>query len=98
MYEFTPELGLAIYRSDFSEVDRLKTLATNKEKTEAEAEVSPVEKGKRIETGLAKDQTMRNIGDTFLGVHDTLVDTLGVPGRLAWRLPVVWLPKQALST
>ena len=83
MYEFTPELGLAIYRSDFSEVDRLKTLATNKEKTEAEAEkFRQSKKGKRIETELTKDQTMRNIGDTFLDVHDTLVDTLGVPGAL----------------
>jgi hypothetical protein len=87
MTEFTPDLGLAIYRSDFSEVDRLKTLATNKEKTEAEAEKFRQSKeGKRIEAGLAKDQAMRGVGSELAGVHDTLVDTLGVPGAMGVEL------------
>ena len=46
MQEMGADLGLAIYRTDFSEVDRIKTLATNKEKTEAEAEkFRPVQRG-----------------------------------------------------
>ena len=87
MTEFTPELGLAIYRTDFSEVDRLKTLATNKEKTEKEAEkFRQSDAGKRIEAGLAKDQAMRGVGAKLAGVHDTLVDTLGVPGAMGVEL------------
>jgi superfamily I DNA/RNA helicase len=87
MTEFTPELGLAIYRTDFSEVDRVKTLATNKEKTEAEAEKFRQSKeGKRLEAGLAKDQAMRGVGGKLAGVHDTLVDTLGVPGAMGVEL------------
>ena len=87
MTEFTPELGLAIYRTDFSEVDRVKTLATNKEKTEAEAErFRQSKEGKRIEAGLAKDQAMRGVGGKLAGIHDTLVDTLGVPGAMGVEL------------
>ena len=87
MQEMGADLGLAIYRTDFSEVDRIKTSATNKEKTEAEADKFRQSKeGKRLEARLAKDQAMRGVGEKLAGVHDTLVDKLGVPGALGVEL------------
>jgi hypothetical protein len=87
MQEMGADLGLAIYRTDFSEVDRVKTLATNKEKTEAEAEKFRKDKpGARINANLAKDQTMRGAGSWLTGIHDTLTGTLGVPGAMGVEL------------
>ena len=87
MTEFQPDLGLAIYRTDFSEVDKVAASAQNRGKTEAEAERFRQEKeGKRIAAGLAKDQAMRGAGSGLAGVHDTLVDTLGVTGAMGAEL------------
>ena len=40
-----------------------------------------------------KESAMRGVGGKFLGVHDTLVDTLGVPG--AWRGDYRWFGCQS---
>jgi hypothetical protein len=87
MSDFGQDLGLAIFRTDFGEVGKLAASATDRGKTAAEAEKFRLSKeGKRIEAGLAKDQAMRGVGAKLAGVHDTLVDKLGVPGALGVEL------------
>lgn len=87
MTEFQADLGLAIYRTDFGEVDKLAASAQDQGKTAAEAErFRQSKEGKRIEAGLAKDQALRGVGSKLAGVHDTLVDKLGVTGALGVEL------------
>lgn len=87
MSDFGQDLGLAIYRTDFGDVDKVAASATNKGKTAAEAErFRQSKEGKRIEAGLAKDQALRGVGSKLAGVHDSLVDNLGVPGALGLEL------------
>lgn len=89
MTEFQPDLGLAIYRTDFGEVDKVAASAQDKSKTEAEAErFRQSKEGKRIEAGLTTKQTERGAGDVLLGIHDTLVDNLGTTGALGVELAV----------
>jgi hypothetical protein len=93
MTEFTPELGLAIYRTDFGEVGKVAATATDRGKTAAEAEkVRQSKDGKRIEAELAKNKALRGVGSVFTGVHDTLVNTLGVPGALGVELAAGTVP------
>ena len=93
MNEFTPELGLAIFRTDFGEVGKLAASATDRGKTAAEADKFRQSKeGKRIEADLAKNQALRSAGSVFTGVHDTLVDTLGVKGALGVELAAGAIP------
>lgn len=87
MTEFQADLGLAIYRTDFGEVDKVAASAQDRGRTAAEAErFRQSKEGKRIEAGLAKDQAMRGVGAKLAGVHDTLVDKLGVTGALGVEL------------
>lgn len=87
MTEFQADLGLAIYRTDFGEVDKVAASAQDKSKTEAEAErFRQSKEGKRIEAGLTTKQTERGAGDVLLGIHDTLVDNLGTTGALGVEL------------
>ena len=87
MADFGQDLGLAIYRTDFGEVDKVAASAQDRGRTAAEAErFRQSKEGKRIEAGLAKDQALRGVGAKLAGVHDTLVDTLGVPGALGVEL------------
>ena len=93
MNEFTPELGLAIFRTDFGEVGKLAASATDRGKTAAEADKFRQSKeGKRIEADLAKNQALRSAGSVFTGVHDKLVDTLGVKGALGVELVAGAIP------
>lgn len=86
MTEFQADLGLAIYRTDFGEVE-VAASAQDKSKTEAEAErFRQSKEGKRIEAGLAKDQAMRGVGAKLARVRDMLVDKLGVTGALGVEL------------
>jgi hypothetical protein len=87
MSDFGQDLGLAIFRTDFAEVGKVAASASDRGKTAAEAErFRQSKEGKRIEAGLAKDQAMRGVGEKLAGVHDTLVDKLGVPGALGVEL------------
>lgn len=87
MTEFQADLGLAIYRTDFSEVDKVAASTQDKGKTAAEAErFRQSKEGKRVKTGLTTKQAERGAGDVLLGVHDTLVDKLGTTGALGVEL------------
>ena len=87
MSDFGQDLRLAIFRTDFAEVGKVAASASDRGKTAAEAErFRQSKEGKRIEAGLAKDQAMRGVGGKLAGVHDTLVDTLGVPGAMGVEL------------
>lgn len=86
MADFGQDLGLAIYRTDFGEVDKLTASAQDRGRTAAEAERFRSKEGKRIETGLTTKQAERGAGDVLLGVHDTLVDKLGTTGALGVEL------------
>ena len=87
MSDFGQELGLAIYRTDFTDVDNLAKSAGDTGKTRAEAEKFRQSKeGKRIETQIAKDQGMRAVGEKVAGIHDSLVNAIGVPGTVGVEL------------
>lgn len=82
MSDFGADLGLAIFRTDLSQVDGLAK-ASGSGKTAAEADQfrkSPA--GKRLEQQVAKDSALRGAGEKLLAVHDAMVNNLGVPGTL----------------
>lgn len=82
MADFGQDLGLAIMRTDFNEVDRVAK-ASDRGKTAAEAEKFRQSKeGQRIGEQLAKDRALRAAGSQILGVNDTLIDTLGPWGAM----------------
>lgn len=86
MADFGAELGLAIYRTDLGEVDRVAQ-ARGSGKTAAEADkFRQSTEGKRMGAQLAKDAAMRSAGEQALGIHDALVENLGVPGALGLEL------------
>lgn len=87
MTELGQDLGLAVYRTDFGEVDKVAASAQDRGRTAAEAErFRQSKEGKRIEAGLTTKQTERGAGDVLLGIHDTLVDNLGTTGALGVEL------------
>lgn len=81
------DLGLALMRTDFGEVDRVAASARDTGATAKAAEAfRQSTEGKRLGAQLAKDQAMRGVGEKMLGIHDTLVDKLGVPGAIGAEL------------
>ena len=81
------ELGFALMRMDFGEVDRIAASARDTGATAKAAEAfRQSTEGKRLGAQLAKDQAMRGVGEKVLGIHDKLVDTLGVPGAIGTEL------------
>ena len=87
MSDFGQELGLAIYRTDFGDVDKLAASAKDTGKTKAEAEKFRQSKeGQRIDTQIQKDAGTRAVGEKVAGIHDSLVNTLGVPGAVGVEL------------
>lgn len=85
--DFGGDLGLAVLRYNPAEVDQLAASATDRGKTAKEAEAFRQSKeGQRLATTLQKDQALRGAGEKLLGIHDTLVDKLGVGGALATEL------------
>lgn len=98
MADFGQDLGLAIMRTDFGDVDKLAKSATDKGKTGKEATAFRDSKeGKRIASTLAKDQVQRGVAEKALGIHDTLVDNLGAGGALAVELGAGHLIKPVLG-
>ena len=98
MSDFGQDLGLAIMRTDFGEVDKLASSSKDKGKTSAEAAAFRDSKeGKRIASTLAKDQVQRGVAEKALGIHDTLVDNLGAGGALAVELGAGHLIKPVLG-
>lgn len=96
--EFGPELGSALVRTDFSEVGRFASSARDQGKTAQEAEAFRRSKeGQRIAGQLAKGQAERAVGDQLLGIHDRLVDTLGVKGSIAAELGAGYLTNPLLK-
>lgn len=86
MADFGQELGLAILRTDFNEVDGVAK-ASDRGKTAAEADrFRKSKEGQRIDAPLAKDQALRAAGNKLVGVHDTLINNLGVEGTMAAEL------------
>jgi hypothetical protein len=87
MSDFGQDLGLAIMRTNFDEVDKVAAGAKDSGKTAKEAEAFRQSKeGQRIATGLAKDQAMRGVGEKIAGVNDALVGAVGAPGAMALEL------------
>lgn len=98
MSDFGQDLGLAIMRTNFDEVDKLASSSKDKGKTAAEAAAFRDSKeGKRIASTLAKDQVQRGVAEKALGIHDTLVDNLGAGGALAVELGAGHLIKPVLG-
>lgn len=98
MSDFGQDLGLAIMRTDFGDVDKLASSSKDKGKTAAEAAAFRDSKeGKRIASTLAKDQVQRGVAEKALGIHDTLVDNLGAGGALAVELGAGHLVKPVLG-
>ncbi len=102
--EFGPELGSALVRTDFSQVNTLAAGArgwaswTSASKTAQEAEAFRQSKeGQRIAGQLAKGQAERAVGDQLLGIHDRLVDTLGVKGSIAAEFGAGYLTNPLLK-
>jgi len=87
MSDFGQDLGLAIMRTNFEDVDKLAASTRDKGKTGKEAEgFRNSTEGKRIDAGLAKDRAMRGVGEKLAGLHDGLVGTVGVPGAIGLEL------------
>lgn len=81
------DLGLALMRTDFSEVDRVAASARDTGATARAAEAfRQSTEGKRLDAQLTKDRAMRQAGEVTLGIHDTLVDKLGAPGAVGAEL------------
>jgi hypothetical protein len=81
------DLGLALMRTDFSEVDRVAASARDTGATAKAAEAfRQSTEGKRLDAQLVKERGMRSAGEVALGIHDTLVDKLGVPGAVGAEL------------
>ncbi len=98
MADFGQDLGLAIMRTNFDDVDKLAASSRDKGKTGREATAFRDSKeGKRIATTLAKDQVQRGVAEKALGIHDTLVDNLGAGGALAVELGAGHLIKPVLG-
>ena len=98
MADFGQDLGLAIMRTNFDDVDKLVASSKDKGKTSAEAAAFRDSKeGKRIASTLAKDQVQRGVAEKALGIHDTLVDNLGAGGALAVELGAGHLIKPVLG-
>ena len=77
MNDFTPEVGLAIFRTDFNEVDRVAK-ASDRGKTAAEAEKFRQSKeGQRIARRLEKERMLRNGSEGLVEVEDAWTDALG---------------------
>lgn len=98
MSDFGQDLGLAIMRTNFDDVDKLAASSRDKGKTGKEAAAFRDSKeGKRIASTLAKDQVQRGVAEKALGIHDTLVDNLGAGGALAVELGAGHLIKPVLG-
>lgn len=98
MADFGQDLGLAIMRTNFDDVDKLAASSKDKGKTGKEATAFRDSKeGKRIASTLAKDQVQRGVAEKALGIHDTLVDNLGAGGALAVELGAGHLIKPVLG-
>lgn len=98
MADFGQDLGLAIMRTNFDDVDKLAASSKDKGKTGKEATAFRDSKeGKRIGATLAKDQVQRGLAEKALGIHDTLVDNLGAGGALAVELGAGHLIKPVLG-
>lgn len=81
------DLGLALMRTDFGEVDRLAASTRDTGATAKAAEsFRQSTEGKRLNAQLTKERGMRSAGEVALGIHDTLVDKLGVPGAVGAEL------------
>jgi hypothetical protein len=87
MADFGADAGLAIFRTDFSQVDEVSKMAHDKGKTAKEAEAFRQSKeGRRIAGQLEKDQGLRGAGEGLLGIQDFLQEKLGVGGALLTEL------------
>lgn len=87
MSDFGQDLGLAILRYNPAEAEQLAKQAGDTGKTSREAEAFRQSTGgKRLGAELAKGQAMRTAGEKLLGVHDAIIDRLGVPGGIAAEL------------
>lgn len=83
MSDFGQDLGLAIMRTDFSQVDRVAK-ASDRGKTAAEAETVRLSKeGMRLDTQLTKDRALRGAGSQVLDANDALINKLGPWGAMA---------------
>lgn len=81
------DLGVALLRTNFDEVDRVAAAAHDTGATAKAAEAfRQSTEGKRLETQLTKDRGLRQAGEVALGLHDQLVDLLGAPGAVATEL------------
>lgn len=83
MADFGQDLGLAIMRTDFNEVDRVAK-ASDRGKTAAEAEKARLSKeGMRLDAQLTKDRALRGAGSQVLEANDALINKLGPWGAMA---------------
>ena len=84
MADFGQELGLAIMRTDFNEVDRVAKSSADKGKTAAEAEKFRKSKeGQRLAKRLEKEQILRNGSEGLVEIEDSWTDALGPWGAMA---------------
>ena len=84
MADFGQELGLAILRTDFNEVDRVAKSSADKGKTAAEAEKFRKSKeGQRLAKRLEKEQMLRTGSEGLVEVEDAWTDALGPWGGIA---------------
>lgn len=71
------DLGLAIYRTDLSEVDRAAQAKGTGATAAAAAAYASSKPGQREQTELAKDSAQRAVGEKLLGAQDALIGSLG---------------------
>lgn len=80
---FGPALGSSLLRFDAEKAEDAAATAKDNGLAAVEAEkVRNSAPGKRIAAQLEKDQGLRTAGDKLLGVHDSLVNNLGVAPTL----------------
>lgn len=73
IHELGADLGLAVYRTDFTEADRVAK-AQNEGKTEREAiAFRSTDEGRRTQIRLEQERNMRKVGAKLLGASDKLM-------------------------
>lgn len=74
---YGPELGLAILRTNFDDVDSVAQETGTGATAAAAQEYASSAPGRREQVEVAKDRAQRDVGERLLGVQDTLISTLG---------------------
>lgn len=93
--DFGADLGLAVYRTDFAEVDRVAKGAKDRGKTAKEAEAfRQTPEGKRLAMQLQNQQRLRTgAGESVLSTVDWLNSNLGAEGTML----AAWLSGEGLK-